>query len=124
MKDFTTAWKSSKQPRKQRKYRYNAPMHLQGRFLSAHLSKDLRKKHNTRSLRVRKGDKVKVLVGNFKGKSGKVEKVDVNKSQVFITGIDVEKKDGSKSMVPINASNLIIEELVADKKRLKAEVKK
>ncbi|MDD3934407.1 MAG: 60S ribosomal protein L26, partial [Methanoculleus sp.] len=47
---------ASKQPRKQRKARYNAPNHTRGRFLSASLTPELRGKHNARRTRVVKGD--------------------------------------------------------------------
>ena len=81
---FSTHWKSSKQPRKQRKYQYNAPLHIKHKFLGSHLSKELIKKHGKRSIPVRKGDTVKVLVGQYKGKSGKIEKVFVKKTRVWI----------------------------------------
>ena len=42
--------------------------------MSAKLSKELRAKQNIRSVRVRTGDKVKILRGQFKGKTGVVEK--------------------------------------------------
>ncbi len=119
-KKFSTNWKKSKQPRKQRKYRHNAPLHIRGKFLNIHLSKELAKKHNLRRLRVRVGDKVKVARGKFKKKEGKVELVDLKKSKVVITGIEVSKKDGSKSRPLIQVSNLLITELnLDDKKRLK-----
>ncbi|MBS1194889.1 MAG: ribosomal protein L24p/L26e, archaeal/eukaryotic, partial [Methanomicrobia archaeon] len=44
------------QPRKQRKARYTAPLHIKGKFLSATLSKELREQYKRRSLRVVKGD--------------------------------------------------------------------
>jgi len=45
---FSAHWKSSKQTRKQRKYRANAPIHVQRKLLSANLSKELRKKYEKR----------------------------------------------------------------------------
>src|SRR3989338_176397 len=42
---FSTKWKESKQPRKQRKYRANAPLHLRKKFVNVNLSKELRKKY-------------------------------------------------------------------------------
>jgi large subunit ribosomal protein L24 len=58
-KKWSKTWKSSKQPRKQRKYRHNAPLHIKHKFLSASLSKDLKKKYNIRNISLRKGDRVK-----------------------------------------------------------------
>lgn len=116
-KTFSTKWKKSKQPRKQRKYRYNAPLHIRSKFLTVHLSKDLAKKHTIKRIRVKTGDKVKVMRGKFKGKEGKVEMVDLKKSRVVITGIEVSKKEGSKSKIPIHASNLLITEIILDDKK-------
>jgi len=122
-KKFSTKWRRSKQPRKQRKYRYCAPLHIRGSFLNVHLSRELVKKHGLKRIRVRTGDKVKIMRGKFKGKEGKVELVDLNKSRVMITGVEVSKKDGSKSRTPIHASNLLITELnLDDKKRLRRRI--
>ena len=120
MKKFSTNLKESKQPRKQRRYIYNAPLHVRQKFVHAHLSKELREKHNRRNLGLRKGDKVKVLRGQFKGHIGNVDKIDLKKSKAIILGIEVSKKDGSKTTYPINVSNLMITELnIDDKKRKK-----
>jgi large subunit ribosomal protein L24 len=115
---FSQSWKSSTQPRKQRKFRHNAPPHIRQKFVHAHLSKELRKKHNRRSARLRTGDKVKVMRGQYKGKTGKIERIDTGREKVYITGIEVVKKEGSKSLYPLRPSNLLIEELnLEDKKR-------
>jgi len=119
MKNYSKTWKSSKKPKKQRKYRFNAPLHIRGRFLNVHLSDELSKKYNKRSIRVRKGDKVKIIKGQFKGKTGKVEKVDTKSIKVFIEGIEIQKKDGTKVKYPIAPANLLLTELdLTDKKRL------
>lgn len=115
---FSNNWVSSRQPRKQRKYRFNAPLHVRGTFLHAHLSKDLRGKHNTRALRVRAGDEVKVMRGQFSGKSGKIERVDVRRTRVFVTGIESVKRDGTKRPYPMQPSNLTITKLADEKRRL------
>lgn len=120
MKEWSIKWKSSKKPKKQRKYVYKAPLHLRSKLLCSHLSPELRKKHSTRSMRIRKGDAVKIMVGTFKGKTGKVERIDVRNSKIYITGIEVIKKDGSKALYPIRPSNIMIQELnLVDKKRIK-----
>jgi len=111
---WSSKWKASSQPRKQRKYRYNAPLHIKGSFLGCHLSKELKTKYGKRALRVVKGDKVKIIRGSFKGQSGKVERVDIKTNNIFITKIEVIKKDGTKRTVPLKASNLIIQELNLD----------
>jgi large subunit ribosomal protein L24 len=116
---WSTSWKSSTQRRKQRKYRYNAPLHVLGNFMHAHLVKDLREKYQTRSLRIRVGDKVKILRGQFKKKEGKISRVNVKNSKVFVEGIERDKGDGSKSFYPMNPSNVMILEITEDKKRMK-----
>ena len=116
---FSTTWKSSTQPRKQRKYRYNSPLHVKQKLVHTTLSKDLRKKHGLRNTQVKTGDKVKILRGKFKGKEGKVERVSLKYEKVFVTGIENVKKDGNKVMVPLVPSNLMIVDLKLDDKKRK-----
>jgi large subunit ribosomal protein L24 len=108
----------TKQARKQRKYLATAPLHIKQKLVHAHLSKELREKHNKRSLGLKKGDKVKIMRGQFKKISGNVEKIDLKKGKAIVTGIEMTKKDGSKVNYPLNVSNLMITELnLEDKKR-------
>jgi large subunit ribosomal protein L24 len=119
-KEFSNAWKSSKKPNKQRKFRFNAPLHISGRFLNVHLSKELRQKYGLRSLRVRKGDKVRIMRGQFKKQEGKVEEVDTMDVKIYISKIEHTKRDGTKARYPIDPSNTMIIELNDDdKKRMK-----
>jgi len=116
--NFFNKWKSSSKPKKQRKYRDNAPLHIKGNFLNAHLSVALKKKHGKRAIRVIKGDKVKLMKGQFKDKSGKIEKVMTKLGKVYIEGIEMQKKDGTKTKYPISPNNIMITELnLNDKKR-------
>jgi large subunit ribosomal protein L24 len=118
MKLFSKLWKSSKKPSKQRKFQMNAPLHTKRKMLGAHLSKELRAKHNLRSISIRKGDKISVMRGNHKGKEGTVETISLRNSTVNVTGIDFVKKNGSKAFYPIKVSNVMIKELdLSDKKR-------
>lgn len=110
-KTFSPRWKASKQPRKQRKFRAQAPLHIKGRFLHAHLSKELQKKYNVRSVRVVKGDKVKICRGQAAGKKGEVERVEIKRERIFVQGLERPKRDGSKAFIPIHPSNIIIEEM-------------
>lgn len=114
---FSTAWKSSKQPRKQRKYTYNAPLHVKHSFLNAHLSKELRAKHGIRSLSVRKGDEVKVMRGSQYKQKAKIASVDVKRTRVVLEGLTRTKKDGSKVPIYFNPSNLLIVSLGSEDKR-------
>ncbi|MGD2073036.1 MAG: 50S ribosomal protein L24 [Candidatus Thorarchaeota archaeon] len=121
---FSTKWKTSKQKRKQKKYRANAPLHIRRKMMTANLKKDLRKKYG-RNLPVKKGDTVKITRGKFKGKSGKINNVNLRNLKVSIEGIQVQKKDGTKVNVYFDASKLQIQELnLEDKKRLKKPVEK
>ncbi len=117
-KKFSSNWKSSKKPRKQRKYVYNAPLHIKKKFLSAHLSKELRKKYNKRNAVLRKGDKIKVMRGKFKKHTGTVEEINMSKKRIYVTGVELTKKDGTKARIQLEASNLMITELnLNDRKR-------
>ena len=118
-KKFSTKWKASKQPRKQRKYIANAPLHIKKKFVSVNLSKELRKKYGKRNIGLRKGDLVKIKRGKFKGRQGKILKIKLKLKKITVDGINVKKMDGSKVNVKLQHSNLQIIELnLDDKKRL------
>ena len=120
MKKFSKHWKSSKNPKKQRKYLHNAPAHIRNKFVSSRLSKDLSKKHSTRNAPVRKGDKVKIMRGQFRGKIGKVSTVNTSNAKIFVEGIDQNKIEGGKAPYPLQPSNIMITEIGGeDKKRFK-----
>jgi large subunit ribosomal protein L24 len=114
---FSTSFNRSVQPRKQRLYVYNAPLHTKAKFLRAPLSEDLQKTHNVSSARVRVGDKVKIARGQFTGTIGSVQKVDVKESRIYVESAQLTKKDGSKVSYPIHASKVVIVEAKADKVR-------
>ncbi|PJF20168.1 KOW-like protein [Paramicrosporidium saccamoebae] len=94
--------------RKCRKAHFSAPSHVRRVIMSAPLSKELRGKHDVKSLPIRKDDEVIVTRGTYKGREGKVvqvyrrrwvihieriqrEKVNVNPSKVSITKIKMDK---------------------------------
>ena len=111
---FSTKWKSSKQPRKQRKYRANAPLHLRKKFVRVNLNKDLRKKYGKRNIQVRTGDKVKIMRGKFKGKQGKVGSIDIKNTRLTVDGVQRTKKGGEKLVTWFNPSKVKI--IVLDEK--------
>ena len=117
MRKWSRAWKKSKRRGKKRKYVYTAPLHIRHKIMSSHLSKELRTKMNKRSVPLRKGDTVKIMRGKFRGKTADVEKIILDRYLVYIKGMQIEKKDGTKVKVPFNASNLMIMELNMDDKR-------
>ncbi len=115
---FSKHWVSSRQPRKQRKYRANAPLHIRRKLMSANLSKTLKQRHEKKNFPLRKGDKVKIMKGEFKKKTGKIESVDLKRLRTTIEGLNRTKKDGTKIKVYFSPSNLQIQELnLEDKKR-------
>ena len=117
---FSKNWNASKSPRKQRKYRKDAPISIKRKLLGVNLSKELRKKYGKRNIPVRKDDVVKILRGKFKNKKGKILKIRIKTSRIEIEGIQVKKQDGSKVNVKIQPSNLQIIELnLEDRKRNK-----
>ncbi len=93
-------------------------MHVRQKFISAHLSEVLRKRFGKRSLNLKKGDEIKVMRGKDKGFKGKVERIDLKTSKIYIEGLNVKKVDGSEVLKPINPSNLLImESKMEDKMR-------
>jgi large subunit ribosomal protein L24 len=119
--EFSTHWISSKLPRKQRKFAANAPFHTKHKFLSAHLSKELREKYGARGFPVRKGDEVLVMRGSFAKKKAKISDVDAKRTRVVLENIQRTKKDGTKVPVYFNPSVLQIQSLnLDDKERLAA----
>ena len=94
-------------------------MNIKHKLISSTLSPELRKKHNQRSISVRKGDTVKILRGNFKGKTGKVERVLLKKMKVHLENITKEGTEGKKNYIPLESSNLMITQLQEERRRLK-----
>ena len=126
--NFVKSWNRSIQPRKQRKYAHNAPLHTKQKLMHIHLLAELRKKYNFRNIQVKKGDKVKVLRGKFRKKEAKVDRVDLKREKVYLAGVEIIKRDGTKLPIAFTPSNLLIIELdLSDKKRkqkLEQKVKK
>lgn len=120
---FSQSWKASVKPRKQRKYRFNAPLHIKQKFMKAHLSKELRQKYTLRQIRIRKGDKIKVVRGQFKGKTGKIDRADIKKERIYLSNVEMIKKDGSKTLYPIHPSNVIVQELNLEDKKRREKIK-
>jgi large subunit ribosomal protein L24 len=116
-KKYSSKWISSKQPRKQRKYRANAPLHVRQKMASSHLAKDLRGQYKRRSAPIRKGDEVRVMSGEPKGKYGKVERVDLKSMRVFVENIKARKANGQEMPVAIDPSNILILKIGSDDKK-------
>jgi large subunit ribosomal protein L24 len=108
----------SSQPRKQRKARYTAPSHASNKFLNAPLSEALKEKYTKKTLRVVKGDTVRVTRGDFAGDEGLVDAVDTRKFKIVVHGVSNTKADGTEVPRAVDPSNVQITKLnLADKRR-------
>ncbi len=105
---FSKSWIASSQARKQRKYVFNAPLNIKHKLCSSSISKDLQKEYKQRSIPVRKDDFVKIITGQFKGKSGKVTKVMLSKMRIHVEGASIKRADATDSLYPIHPSNVKI----------------
>jgi len=104
---------ASSKPRKQRKGRANAPLHIRHRMVACHLDRALRNEYNTRSLTVRKGDTVKILRGSegIKGREAKVAEVNLKDLTLTLEDVTITKADGKQKARPIQPSNCMITKL-------------
>lgn len=93
---------------------YRASQVLRSKQLGSVLSKELRQKYGKRTLRVIKGDTVRVMRGEFRGVDGKVSNVSTDKNSIAIEGIKKEKVKGDKFDVYIHTSNVMITDLNLD----------
>ena len=62
------------------------------------------------------GDTVKVLRGQFKGKTGKIEKVYTKDQRLQVEGVALTKKNGTKIPYRLHPSKVMITELVTEDK--------
>ena len=90
--------------------------------ICSNLSKNLKKEYNTKSLRIVKGDSVKIMRGEYKGVEGKVEKLNTVKGRLSIEGVQREKIKGGQVKVQIHASNVRITSLHLDDKYRKNKI--
>ena len=104
---------TSKYASKQRKALYNAPHHVRNKTVGSHLSEELIAKLGRKTVRVVKGDTVKVVRGDEKilGVEGKVTSVDTEKGRLIIEGVTIAKADGTQIERPVHASNVIVTKL-------------
>ena len=96
------------------------PKHERDKMVGAVLEDSLRSQYKRKSLRVVKGDSVKVVRGEYKGVEGKVEKVNTENATFSIEGIQRDKIKGGQIKIPIHSSNVIVIGLnLEDKNRSK-----
>lgn len=116
----------SKKARKQRKAFYNAPAHIRTKMVSSHLDDPLAKETGVRSVRVIKGDTVKVWRGDesIVGIEGKVNKVDTHTGRLTIDGVTIPKADGTQTARPVHSSKVLVMKLDLTDPRRKAKLQK
>ncbi|EXJ84600.1 60S ribosomal protein [Capronia epimyces CBS 606.96] len=103
--------------RKSRKVHFSAPSSVRRTIMSAPLSKELREKHNVRSIPIRKDDEVTVVRGSNKGREGKVTSVYRLKYLIHIERVSREKSNGQSVPLGIHPSKVIVTKLKLDKDR-------
>ncbi|MEM0333559.1 MAG: 50S ribosomal protein L24 [Candidatus Aenigmatarchaeota archaeon] len=117
--NWSKSWKSSKQPKKQRKYLINAPIHIRRKIMCSILSKKIREMAKIKSVPIRVGDYVKILRGKFKNLEGFVVKVDTKRYRLFIDKAKYINKAGKEIYYPIHYSKVEILKLnLSDRKRI------
>ena len=97
--------------------------------MSCHLSKDLKNQYHVRAIPVRKDDEVLVmrgislseinLIGNHKGKKGKILQVYRKRWALHVEKITKDKANGTQVQIPLHPSNCQIINLKLDKDRKK-----
>ena len=103
-------------PDTERTIRYQSDLHKRKDFLNVHLSKELRQKMKTRSALVKKGDRVKVLIGDNKGKEATVLSVKYYASKVYLEGLLRRKAQGREVPIAFEPSNLMLVSISSAKK--------
>jgi large subunit ribosomal protein L24 len=101
-------------PSKNRKKKMNASNHIKNRFVSAPLSTSLKTQYGARSMPLRRDDVIIITKGDRKLSEGKVIRVDLKKSRLYVEGINRNKMDGSTIQIPVRPENVIINQLNLD----------
>jgi len=123
--NWSKSWRRSKQPRKQRKYLLNAPVHIRRKIMSVMLNKEIRELIGVRNIPIRVGDYVKILRGRFRGVEGLVIKVDSKRYRIFVENAKYTTKTGKEVYYPIHYSKVMIMKLnLSDKKRIEILMRK
>ncbi len=92
-------------------------------LVRAPFSSDLKSKYGKNSVRLRIGDSVKLITGEYSGVEGKVQKLYPKEGRLTLEGVTREKIAGGTTAIRIHASNVIVTGLNLEDKfrRLKLE---
>jgi len=103
---------SSSKPVKVRKVLANSSTKDKSLKLArAMLSTNLKAKYATNSVRVRPGDSVKLVRGEYAGVEGKIQKVFPQEGRVTVEGVTREKIAGGTTPLRIHTSNVVVTNL-------------
>ncbi|KIY43550.1 ribosomal protein L24, partial [Fistulina hepatica ATCC 64428] len=103
--------------RKSRKAHFSAPSSVRRKIMSSGLSKELRAKHQARSLPIRKDDEVRIVRGKYKGREGKVTQVYRKKWVIHVDRVHRDKSNGASVPIGVHPSNVVIINIKLDKDR-------
>jgi large subunit ribosomal protein L24 len=114
---------SSKPVRVRRKLFLNPVREKSLKLVRGSLSSDLKSKYGKNSIRIRIGDSVKLVRGEYSGVEGKVQHLFPSEGRLTLEGVTREKIAGGTTEVRIHASNVIVTGLNLDDKfrKLKLE---
>jgi large subunit ribosomal protein L24 len=101
-----------------------ARLHRLSKVCRAPLIDSLAAQYGGGGVRVREGDSVKILRGEYSGVEGKVSKVDAKKTWINVEGVTREKIAGGTTPVKIHPSKVVITTLNLDDKQRKEKLEK
>lgn len=113
---------SSKPVRVRRKLVLNPVREKSLKLVRATLSDDLKSKYGKNSVRVRIGDSVKLVRGEYSGVEGKIQHLFPKEGRLTLEGVTREKIKGGTSEVRIHASNVIVTGLNLEDKFRRAKL--
>jgi ribosomal protein uL24 len=85
--------------------------------MAAPLSPNLRAEYGVRTLPVRRDDTVLITKGDRNMTEGRVVRVDVARSQLFIEGVTRQSLNGTTVQIPVRPENVLITRLNLDDER-------
>ncbi|MFQ5831144.1 MAG: 50S ribosomal protein L24 [Candidatus Thorarchaeota archaeon] len=115
---------SSKAPKKQRRRIYKSPLHSRRNMLKCRLDEFLQEEYGMRSMRIKRGDLVRIMRGQFRDTEGKVIAVDYRNIRVHLENATVTRADGKEAQIPMHPSNLMLVKLELDDDRKRILEKK
>jgi large subunit ribosomal protein L24 len=111
---------ASAKPSKVRRRMFSASSRRLGKIINARLSDDLRTKYAFKTVRIKKGDSVRIVRGEYAGVEGKVTGVVTRDGAITVEGVYRERVKGEQTPVKISASKVLITSLNLEDKLRKA----